>query len=39
MDYIRIHWGLEPKTKLVKRWHEPERNTLKKEEYDRSADS
>lgn len=39
MDYIRIHWGLEAKTKLVKRWHEPERNTLKKEEYDRSADS
>lgn len=28
MYYIRIHWGLEPKTKLVKRWHEPERKTI-----------
>ena len=22
-DKMRIRWGLEPKTKLVKRWHEP----------------
>lgn len=22
-DYLRIRWGLEPKTKLVKRWHDP----------------
>jgi len=20
MDKIRLHWGMEPKTKLVKRW-------------------
>lgn len=26
MDYMRIRWGMDPKTKLVSRWHEPERN-------------
>ena len=24
-DKMRIRWGLEPKTKIVKRWYEPER--------------
>lgn len=29
-DYLRIRWGLEPKTRLVKRWHAPERQNINK---------